>query len=108
MNKKYLYSIMIVLILITLPNIYVTGAIKISNDSNIEIYSQIPSNIISKLDQDNFEIIYPLSTMPKLIEIDDNFVIKFNADEFDEVYAYISTAYEPVIDEIWLSLTERV
>jgi len=49
-------------------------------------------------------IIYPLSTVPVIVEKGGHFIIRFKADIFDSVYAYISTAYEPLVDEFWLEL----
>jgi DNA repair exonuclease SbcCD nuclease subunit len=66
--------------------------------------SKNPSDIDFLIDKDQFCIIYPLSTVPALVEKDDFFIIKFQANEFDNVYPFISTAYEIVVDEIWLEV----
>ena len=106
MNKKYLFSLIIVLMLLSMPQIYSIGALRIENKKDVEIYSLSPSDVISNFDQEDFEIIYPLCTIPELVEIDDNFIIQFSGDDFDDVFAYISTAYEPVTDEIWLDIID--
>jgi len=63
-----------------------------------------PSDIECQKNSEKIEIIYPLSTVPALVEKNTSFNIVFKAPNFENVYAYISTAYEPVIDEIWLNI----
>ncbi len=91
---------------ISIFNISIT-AIK-NNDLNSfisDIYYSKPSSIHSILDDVNYEILYPLSTIPALVDKDSVLNIKFRASDFEDVFVYISTAYEPVVDEYWL-LTE--
>lgn len=55
---------------------------------------------------DTAEFLYPLSTTPVFVEQGGWFNISFRADECDELFVYLSTAYEPVVDEFWLSITQ--
>jgi 3',5'-cyclic AMP phosphodiesterase CpdA len=52
----------------------------------------------------NLSITWPRSTAPVILENGDTFSIQFNTSEFTNVYAYITTAYEPVVDTFWLPL----
>ena len=53
---------------------------------------------------DEIQICYPLSSFPVFVEKNRSFMVRFEAKEFDHVYVFISTAYEPVVDEILLDL----
>jgi len=46
------------------------------------------------------DILYPLSTNPVIVEKGKNFDIIIKTNSFDNIFVYISTAYEPVVDEI--------
>jgi len=52
----------------------------------------------------NLSILSPRCSAPVILEAGCTFTIWFVADPFVSVYAYISTAYEPVVDTYWLSL----
>ncbi|HVQ00846.1 MAG TPA: metallophosphoesterase [Candidatus Thermoplasmatota archaeon] len=52
----------------------------------------------------NLSILSPRCSAPVILEAGGTFTIWFAADPFTSVYAYISTAYEPVVDTYWLSL----
>jgi 3',5'-cyclic AMP phosphodiesterase CpdA len=49
-------------------------------------------------------ILYPLSVFPVFVEKEKNFTIDFQTNGFDNLYASISTAYEPIVDEIDLEI----
>jgi 3',5'-cyclic AMP phosphodiesterase CpdA len=73
-------------------------------ESNSSILSEKPEMIQRIEDTSSVKIIYPLSSVPVIVEKEGQFTIRLEASEFDEVYAYISTAYEPVVDNIWLDV----
>ena len=52
------------------------------------------------------DILYPRSSVPVIVEKEGNFTIDFQSESFDEVSAYISTAYEPIVDEIELAIED--
>jgi predicted MPP superfamily phosphohydrolase len=105
MKKNRIKCVVIIQIIFLLSSSFTSYAkeqVGISNDKKHEIYDYVPSNIDSLIIRNNFDIIYPRSTIPSLVEHNGEFTIKFKADEFEDVYAYVSTSYEPVIDEFWL------
>ena len=53
----------------------------------------------------NYSLVTPRCNIPVILEAGNTFTITFTADAFTAVYAYLSTAYEPVVDTYWLSLT---
>lgn len=55
-------------------------------------------------DDKQLKILYPLMSIPELVEKDDQIKIDFESDEFDNIFAVITTAFEPVEDKIWLDL----
>ena len=81
-----------------------------SNALEFEIYNKEENNNIFQNpiyknaieNKTKYKITYPLSTTPALVEKEGKFIINFEAEEFEEIYVTISTAYEPVIDEILL------
>jgi len=64
---------------------------------------QIPMDVISQHD-DNYQIAYPRSSCPVFVENGSTFIVDFSAPSVDTISAYIQTAYEPVVDVVWLSL----
>ena len=77
-------------------------AILLSSSCSSIIYSQKP--FFNNETQNTFNILYPLSTVPVFVKKESNFTINFESDNFDSLYAYISTAYEPIVDEVWLDI----
>jgi len=75
-----------------------------NNDIDKYLFSVVPSTIQNTIINSSLSIIYPLSTIPVIVEKEEQFIIQFKANNFDDIYAYISTAYEPVVDEYWLTL----
>ena len=80
------------------------SSVRIENSNMIESDSNIRPIDISRAieDTEQIKMVYPLSTYPALLEKNDILHIEFKCFWFDRVYVYISTAYEPVVDEIWL------
>ncbi len=62
------------------------------------------AEIISE--SDDVKIFHPISTYPVIVEKGENFTITFSSENFDEFHAFISTSYEPVVDEIELSVDD--
>jgi 3',5'-cyclic AMP phosphodiesterase CpdA len=102
-NKK-----MLIIILLLIGILIISGntisSVRIKNSDVVEDYFHLRPVDISRAIEDNeqIKILYPLSSIPALVEKNDFLHIKFKCFWFDRVYAYISTAYEPVVDEIWL------
>lgn len=73
-----------------------------------QIVSAKPKQIslgINHLDE-TIKIVSPLSTVPFFVLQGGSFHIKFQAVSVNKVYAYITTSYEPLIDEIFLDILE--
>ena len=54
--------------------------------------------------QNTVKLLSPLSSFPIFVEQNGNFTITFESANFDQLFASISTAYEPVVDEFWLDI----
>ena len=67
----------------------------IKNFEKLSMFGDILSNSSVKIE-------YPLSTVPIIVEKGEEFTIRFTSDTFDDAYAYISTSFEPIVDEFWL------
>ena len=63
-----------------------------------------PTRIQSENAMEKITLTYPRSSIPTFVEIGGNFTLTFESNDFNQVYAYISTAYEPVVDEFWLTI----
>jgi predicted phosphodiesterase len=72
------------------------------NKNIIKIYEK-PSMVDNILKNSSVNIEYPLSTVPVIVEKGGEFTIRFTSNEFDAASAYISTSYEPLVDEFWLT-----
>lgn len=108
--KKYQLIIGIfVIILLCSSNIVISGKI-IKNESihneKLSILSKKPSEIQNIMGSSYLKIEYPLSTIPIIVEKSGYFNIKLEVDDFNEVYVYISTAYEPIVEDFWLNVIE--
>lgn len=67
----------------------------------------VPSAARASAEQNNaVAILAPRCSAPVILEPGDMFSLHFTADAFTTVYAYLSTAYEPVVDEYWLSIDD--
>jgi len=68
--------------------------------------NQIKTDIIKSIDASkNVNIIYPRSSNPVIVENGGNFTIYFQSESFENISVYISTAYEPIVDEIELDIS---
>ena len=74
--------------------------------SNTSILSKNPSEIDTLLNFTILTIEYPLSTIPIIVETEGYFIIELDVDDFNEIYVYISTAYEPVVEDFWLIVND--
>ena len=109
MKKQKIIIPIIIIILLSNPNIVfstTSSEIGSNNDFNNYPFSVLPSTIHNIITNTSLSIVYPLSTIPVIVEKGEQFTIQFKANNFDAIYAYISTAYEPVVDEYWLTLDE--
>ncbi len=79
---------------------------KSNNISELTILSQKPSRIQNVINFSSMKIEYPMSTVPIIVEKEGFFVIKLDVEEFNEVFAYISTAYEEITEDYWLNVNE--
>ena len=111
MNKKYLLTLVTTFItVILLSSSFVSAAshqkATIFNSLNSEeiYYQNKPSFVQSSGDPNTVKIFYPLSSIPALVEKESNFTIDFQSEGFDSISVLISTAYEPIVDEIELEL----
>ena len=108
MNYNYrllIVSIFSIVILFSsnLTTLAIQPKILISNDK--ESLNQIKADIIKSIDASkNVNILYPRSSNPIIVENGGNFTIYFQSESFDNILVYISTAYEPIVDEIELDV----
>ncbi|MFW6120261.1 MAG: metallophosphoesterase family protein [Petrotogales bacterium] len=107
MKKQQSFIIPILVVLLCSSNIVLSSAIPDNDSGNkVDIFSlsEKPSEIRNVATDSSLSVVYPLSSVPVIVEIGGGFTLRFEADEFDAVYAYISTAYEPVVNEFWLTI----
>lgn len=102
--KRQMFIFILILISFILISGNTISSIHKTNKENFNIEDVVKSLITHQAidDPDQVKIIFPLSSTPAIVEKDDYLKINFEADIVDEVFAYITTAYEPVVDEIWL------
>ena len=102
-NKKQIFLIISFLISIALVSGNTLSSIQIAN-REFFLNDDLKSSLILQAKEDLYQlkILYPLSTTPSLLEKNDYLNINFESDSVDRIFAYITTAYEPVVDEIWL------
>ena len=97
MPKKIIF-VSIVLAILLLSSSFALSVqnnkIEISTEK-IQYYDKISNS-------DNVRLLYPLSSVPIIVKQNGNFTIQFQTEEFNDLFIYISTAYEPVIDEFSL------
>ncbi|MFH1101050.1 MAG: metallophosphoesterase [Methanobacteriota archaeon] len=91
--------------------VFVTSTVNISlAQSPRFILQQNPDQSVNYSNQplsmnaSSFRILSPLSTMPAIIELGGTCLVTIDVTSFDSVAAFISTAYEPVVDTVWLPL----
>jgi len=106
-NKYILTLISIFTIILLLYSGFVSTASqqKVPRSSaDVDVYPDKPWFIHSADDQNAIKILYPLSSVPAIVEKEGTFTINFESEEFEDIYVYISTAYEPIVDEIDLEV----
>jgi 3',5'-cyclic AMP phosphodiesterase CpdA len=69
-----------------------------------EFINQNNHEINKNNDNPDFKILYPLSSFPVIVKKGGNFTIDFQSRDFENFYAYIRTAYEPIVDKIKLEI----
>ena len=100
--KIKIVAITIVLIFF-LSSISVSESIDKKEDKN-EIENLLNSNIL--VESSNIDILYPRCSNPCIVEKNSNFTISLDLDEYENIYVYISTAFEPVVDEYVLEILD--
>ena len=105
MNNKYLLTLVpIFAAVILLSSSFVLAASQqktpmFNSFNSKEINYQNKPSFIQNFDKPGtVKILYPLSSIPVLVEKDGNFTIDFQSEDFDSISACISTAYEPIVD----------
>ena len=101
---KYLKLFTIIITIIFLST-SVASAISIQQKTKSKKITERASLDTADVDK-NADILYPLCSYPAIVERGKNFTIKFKVDGFDKVFACISTAYEPIVDEIELKIND--
>ena len=103
MIKKQLFLITIILLILLLSNNAFSFILSSDNLYNERFEdSMISNNVI--LDSGKVDIIYPRSTVPIIVEKGRFFTIDFSSEDFEQIFVSISTAYEPIVDEIYLDI----
>jgi len=102
--KKHHIIIPLTLIMLLSSSNFVYSETIFENESNSSIQVEKIGINQQIVDNSSLKIVYPLSSVPVIVEKGGKFTIKIEASEFDTLYAYISTAYEPVVDNIWLDI----
>jgi predicted MPP superfamily phosphohydrolase len=104
-NKIIIISFLIISFLCS-SNIVISANFNenISDSNHEKIFSEKPSLIDNIVKNSSVKINYPLSTVPVIVEKGEEFNVRFLSDSFDSAYAYISTSYEPIADEFWLTV----
>jgi len=104
-KHKIILSLLIITILCS-SNIVISATfIEDLSDNNYKIkFSEKPSLIDNIIKNSSVKIDYPLSTVPVIVEKGGEFTVRFTSNTFDDAYAFISTSYEPIIDEFWLTV----
>ena len=101
---KYLKLFTIVIITLFLSSSIVSAISIQQRVSNKNIIDKVHFNVTNT--DENANILYPLCSYPAIVEKGKDFTIKFKVDEFDKLFVYISTAYEPIVDEIELKIDD--
>jgi len=102
--KKHHIIIPLTLIMLLSSSNFVYSETIFENESNSSIQVEKIGINQQIVDNSSLKIVYPLSSVPVIVEKGGKFTIQIEASEFDTLYAYISTAYEPVVDNIWLDI----
>ena len=104
-NKKIIITLLIISLLCS-SNIVISANFNsnFSDNKNLINFSEKPSLIDNIVKNSSIKIEYPLSTVPVIVEKGGEFTVRITCDTFDTAYAYISTSYEPLVDEFWLTV----
>lgn len=104
--KKFVICVAFIILLNT-PSIF-NGEVARTGKENENFY--INSEKIEEIEGDiqnaTFKILHPRCSAPAIVERGDVFTIVFEKCNFSNIFAKISTAYEPVIDEIYVEIEE--
>jgi Icc-related predicted phosphoesterase len=108
MNNKYRLIFIIIFIIFILITSNLTS-LTAQNKKNFSKLQDLVNNNISNTNIINttlsdVKILYPRPFIPIIVEKNGNFTIEFISKNFDSVYAYLSTSYEPIVDEIELEI----
>ena len=106
MKQKFIFVVITVFLSIVFSSIASSNIIVNEND-NLKETQSISIDAIHQYsisDEKNVKIVFPLSTVPVIIERNNNFNVRYKATDFENVYIYISTAYEPIVDTIPLKI----
>ena len=105
MIKNFKFSISVIISILIVFSIFNSSnalEFDIKKIEDVDNILQNPIYLNAIVNESKYNIIYPLSTYPSLVEKDSNFIISFKADEFEKINVIITTAYEPVEDTILL------
>jgi predicted MPP superfamily phosphohydrolase len=104
-NKKIVISLLIITFLCS-SNIVISASFHNDlNNYNYDIkFPEKPSLIDNIVKNSSVKIDFPLSTVPVIVEKGGEFTVRFTSDTFEAAYAYISTSYEPLVEEFWLTV----
>lgn len=105
-ERKILQGFALLLSLVLLANT-ITALPILQNNSNLKASNEILKNInLKKTNQKNqlITIIYPRLSCPAIMEPGESLDIIVNTIEFSQIYAYIETANEPIINNYWLPI----
>lgn len=104
-KNRYLYLISILLSLLLFSTTYASTAVHHPFFSSFkQEHKNMGNTIPSPTILVQPTIILPRSTVPTFAIPGGNFTVTFTTDQFTHLYASLSTAYEPVVDEINLSI----
>ncbi len=106
-------SIKILRVLITIFLVICISSSAMSNilvkeeNEDIENFKDRLLDLPNFLNDDSLKINYPRCSCPEIIKKGDNFTIISQSQQAEDIYLYISTAYEQIVDEFWLEIIEK-
>ncbi|HEC88843.1 MAG TPA: metallophosphoesterase [Thermoplasmata archaeon] len=104
--KKFVVCMTLILLLST-PSIFNGKMAETENENEVfYISSEKIERIEGNIENATFKILQPRCSAPAIIEKGGIFTIVFEKCSFTQIFAKISTAYEPVVDEIYLEIEE--
>lgn len=106
-KKRYKLIILNLIIFLLLISTLSSYGLEIKNENINNKETDFDFKLISYLkNNDKLDIIFPRSTTPVIVEKGDYFTIKFSSIVFDNIYFYISTSFEPIVDDILLEIED--